>query len=248
MRNPWWLRDEEILLLDVYLRVYPTSASDPAVLELSELLRRLPLHPRTLRAQSFRNPNGVLMKLRNLGHIDPEHQGRGLVRASSLSREVWHEFAGDLERLTRTTAAIRAAALSCDETEISALRVEHEETAVEGRLLYRMHCLRERKPHLVAAKKREALLRTGALVCEVCGFDFETEYGALGIGYMECHHVVPLAEAAHERSVCLSDLALVCANCHRMIHRGGTTRSLADLVDARRNTAVLATSGAFIDA
>ncbi len=68
MRNPWWLRDEEILLLDVYLRVDPTSASDPAVLELSELLRRLPLHPRTLRAPSFRNPNGVLMKLHNLGH------------------------------------------------------------------------------------------------------------------------------------------------------------------------------------
>jgi 5-methylcytosine-specific restriction protein A len=248
MRNPRWLRDEEILLLDVYLRVDPSSASDPAVLELSELLCRLPLHPRSLRAQSFRNPNGVLMKLRNLGHIDPEHQGRGLVRASSLSREVWHEFAGDPERLARTAAAIRAATLSCDETEVPALHAEHEETAVEGRLLYRMHCLRERKPHLVAAKKREALLRTGVLVCEVCGFDFKREYGEMGIGYMECHHVVPLAEAAHERSVRLADLALVCANCHRMIHRGGTTRSLAEVVDVRRNTAVLATAGAFIDA
>jgi 5-methylcytosine-specific restriction protein A len=247
MRNPWWLRDEEILLLDVYLRVDPTSASDPAVLELSELLRRLPLHPRTLRAQSFRNPNGVLMKLRNLDHIDPEHQGRGLVRASSLSKQVWHEFAGDPERLARTAAAIRAAAPSSDETEVSALRAENEETAVEGRLLYRMHCFRERKPHLIAAKKCEALLRTGTLICAVCGFDFEREYGELGIGYIECHHLVPLAQAADERSVRLSDLALVCANCHRMIHRGGTTRSLADVVDAR-NPAVVSTSGAFADA
>ncbi|WP_308114324.1 HNH endonuclease [Streptomyces brasiliscabiei] len=35
---------------------------------------------------------------------------------------------------------------------------------------------------------------------------------------MECHHVIPLHEAG-EGQTKLIDLALVCANCHRMIHR-----------------------------
>ncbi|MFE3370907.1 HNH endonuclease [Streptomyces sp. NPDC059173] len=35
---------------------------------------------------------------------------------------------------------------------------------------------------------------------------------------MECHHVVPLHEAGEGRTK-LNDLALICANCHRMIHR-----------------------------
>ncbi|WP_433917182.1 HNH endonuclease [Streptomyces sp. NBC_01744] len=35
---------------------------------------------------------------------------------------------------------------------------------------------------------------------------------------MECHHVVPLHEAG-EGQTKLSDLALICSNCHRIIHR-----------------------------
>lgn len=233
MRNPAWLRDEEILLLDVYLRVNPSSASDPAVVELSELLRRLPLHPRWLRTQSFRNPTGVLMKLRNIAHIDPRHQGRGLERVSRLAREVWDEFSADPERLGRTAGAIRAAAL-CGDAGLSELHGEGEEAALEGRLLHRLHCLRERDPRLVAAKKRSVLAATGALACEVCGFDFEAAYGDVGRGFIECHHVVPLAALPHERLVRISDLALVCANCHRVIHMGGKTRLLAEVAAARR--------------
>jgi 5-methylcytosine-specific restriction protein A len=54
----------------------------------------------------------------------------------------------------------------------------------------------------------------------VCRFDFLEFYGQLGRGFAECHHIVPLAEAAFSRTTRLSDLAIVCANCHRMLHRG----------------------------
>ncbi|WP_420719722.1 HNH endonuclease [Streptomyces sp. NRRL WC-3618] len=43
-----------------------------------------------------------------------------------------------------------------------------------------------------------------------------TETG--GAGYIECHHVIPL-HVAGEGTTKLSDLALICSNCHRMIHR-----------------------------
>src|SRR5690606_19764194 len=74
-----------------------------------------------------------------------------------------------------------------------------------------------------------AVLRQGGtLACEACGFDFEKVYGDRGSGYIECHHVVPLHEAGEGRTK-LSDLALICANCHRMIHRRAPWPTPADL-------------------
>jgi 5-methylcytosine-specific restriction protein A len=59
----------------------------------------------------------------------------------------------------------------------------------------------------------------GEVSCEVFSFDFLEFYGELGRGFAECHHIVPLVEAAFSRMTRLSDLAIVCANCHRMLHR-----------------------------
>jgi predicted HNH restriction endonuclease len=69
------------------------------------------------------------------------------------------------------------------------------------------------------------LRATGSLVCEVsgCGFDFFRTYGELGREFAECHHRVPLSLLAGVRETRLEDLAIVCANCHRMLHRGKLT-------------------------
>ncbi|MEV6744057.1 HNH endonuclease [Streptomyces sp. NPDC051080] len=45
---------------------------------------------------------------------------------------------------------------------------------------------------------------------------------------MECHHVLPL-HVAGEGHTKLSDLALICANCHRMIHRRAPWPTPGDL-------------------
>lgn len=72
----------------------------------------------------------------------------------------------------------------------------------------------ERDPQI-----RRAFLRGKKLKCEVCGFDFEEVYGKLGAGYIEVHHKKPVSEG--ERVTNLdNDLAMLCSNCHRMIHRG----------------------------
>jgi len=73
----------------------------------------------------------------------------------------------------------------------------------------------------------------GRLICEVpnCGFDFQQRYGDLGIGYAQVHHNKPLRDAPKEgRKVDLSELSVVCANCHVMIHVGGECRSLHSLI------------------
>lgn len=93
-----------------------------------------------------------------------------------------------------------------------------DEEATEGRLLERRHFARERDRGLRAKKIEQHRKTHSSLACEVCGFDFEANYGERGEGYIECHHVVPLHTSA-ERKTKLSELVLICANCHRMIHR-----------------------------
>ena len=90
--------------------------------------------------------------------------------------------------------------------------------APEGRVLTRVHLVRERNRKLVNRKKAAALSQSGRLLCEVCDFDFEARYGGRGRGFIEAHHTKPVHTLMEGAKTTLADLALVCANCHRMIH------------------------------
>ena len=116
---------------------------------------------------------------------------------------------------------------------------ESEEDGEEGRILLRIHRQKERNRRLVALKKRQAFDSTGRLTCEACGFDFATVYGSLGEGFAECHHRSPLSELTEVTRTRLSDLAIVCANCHRMLHRQPvhTVEEIRDLIAACRQAA-----------
>ena len=70
---------------------------------------------------------------------------------------------------------------------------------------------------------------TGKLSCEVCGFDFKARYGDLGEGYAECHHTIPVSQLKKQQKTKLSDLSILCANCHRMIHRSRPMLSIEQL-------------------
>ena len=101
-------------------------------------------------------------------------------------------------------------------------------SATEGRERYRAHRLRERSAALARAKMAEVLKQTGLLACAACDFDFAERYGNLGEGFIECHHRTPLSDVG-ERETTLEDLSVVCANCHRMLHRSLDTLAVEDL-------------------
>ncbi|TWT78797.1 HNH endonuclease [Planctomycetes bacterium CA13] len=81
----------------------------------------------------------------------------------------------------------------------------------EGRKRLVRHLVRERDRKLVAGKKKSAK----SLACEVCGFDSQNVYG---VAYCEVHHLTPLADLADGTKTTIKDLAIVCANCHRIMH------------------------------
>lgn len=94
------------------------------------------------------------------------------------------------------------------------------------------HQRRERNPLIVLKAKKAALLKSGKLICECCDFDFEKCYGKnLGSGFIECHHKIAISKG--ERITKMDDLALVCSNCHRMLHRSSNGSNLS--VEELRN-------------
>lgn len=219
-KNPNWTRDEIILALHLYMTAErrQLDKSHPRVIELSKTLNRLPVHSKDQRNAEFRNPTGVSMKLGNIRAIDPEFEGAGLSRGSKLEAEVWAEFEGDLYRLAAVAESIVANIKVAEPESQYSAELDNEEFA-EGKVLTRVHKARERSRTAIEKKKASVLKQTGTLACEACGFDFRKVYGDLGEGFAECHHTVPVSQLKAGQKTSLKDLSILCANCHRMIHK-----------------------------
>jgi 5-methylcytosine-specific restriction protein A len=82
------------------------------------------------------------------------------------------------------------------------------------------------------AKLRQQALEHHGYKCQVCKFNFELTYGEWGKDYAEVHHIIPLSEfkGVQQKTDFKTDLAILCANCHRMIHRKkGITLTIDEL-------------------
>lgn len=233
MANPDWTRDEVILALDLYFRAGKRQlpSTDAEVIRLSDLLRRLPFHATDERSESFRNPTGISMILGNFLGVDPAYPGKGLRRHNQLQEQVWKDFAENPALLHRTAEAIVHELKQMSQPAQALQHCIDEDVFPEGMLLTRLHLARERSRAAVARKKRAVLNQTGRLECEACGFDFAQTYGTLGEGFTECHHSLPLADLPFARQTRLTDLVIVCANCHRMLHRARPALSVNELRD-----------------
>jgi 5-methylcytosine-specific restriction enzyme A len=97
--------------------------------------------------------------------------------------------------------------------------VDQNKSIIEGNPRLVAHLRRERNAAIVKQKKSAVLKATGKLCCEVCGFDFKEVYGEIGEGFCEVHHLQPLSKADGKVITELKDLAIICSNCHRIIHR-----------------------------
>jgi len=174
------------------------------------------------------------MKLMNFRRFDPEYTAAGkvgLTRGNKDEEVVWKLSSDEPERLAQVADAIRTT-IANGSAELETVTISNDDyfaEAPEGRVLTRLHRTRERSRKLVERRKEQALKEHGQLqceVCEVCEFDFAERYGDHGDGYIECHHVKPVHELRPGERTKLSDLALMCANCHRMIHRSRPWLSL----------------------
>lgn len=101
--------------------------------------------------------------------------------------------------------------------DLTALTIEESPEAyyTEGKAHARLVNTHERNPRL-----RAEAIRIHGTRCQVCEFSFAEFYGELGKGFVEIHHLRPVAGYEGEVRVDpAQDMAALCANCHRMIHR-----------------------------
>lgn len=75
--------------------------------------------------------------------------------------------------------------------------------------------------------------------CFACQFDFEANYGKIGVGYIHIHHEIPLSHARKShRPDPVREMKPLCANCHSIIHRDPkkplSVEELINLVHANR--------------
>lgn len=139
------------------------------------------------------------------------------------------EGVGELERLWRRHLGLyRVGEFDTDEP-----------YALEGevRIAFRRHRARERRLRDTKLGAHAAA-HGGRLPCEVCGFDFALAFGEIGTGYAQVHHKVPLGVRQRPSETKMGDLAVLCANCHAMVHRGGGCRPLDALLKAARPASV----------
>lgn len=101
----------------------------------------------------------------------------------------------------------------------SSIFTESDLNAIEGDPRMYCHLRRERDPAISDAKRQAVMATNGKLSCESCGFWTQDTFPGLEGELCEIHHRLPLAFATEPVKTSLNDLAVLCPNCHRAIHR-----------------------------
>lgn len=95
---------------------------------------------------------------------------------------------------------------------------EPPQIAYEDATRFKLHKRIERNAKLAKDVKKHH-----GYSCQVCSINFEDLYGDIGKDYIEAHHLTPLASIKGQKVALdpVTDFAVLCSNCHRMIHRSG---------------------------
>lgn len=109
----------------------------------------------------------------------------------------------------------------------------------EGYTIEKVVREKKRDPRLRKLKLLEFSNKNGRIYCECCGLNFEDKYGAFGgENFVEVHHDNRMvSEMCDGDTTELDDLAVVCCNCHEVIHRNNiSVKILKEFFENRRRS------------
>jgi hypothetical protein len=153
---------------------------------------------------------------------EPRRGVYGLVYAEYAQIDGPHPSPSKLAEAQRAAAEDKRRALEKAEASarLRARIVSEDEEAgfLEGVPRYRLHRKLERDLKLAIRAKEHRLQQEGILRCDVCEFCFSEKYGEWAGDFIEADHTVPVSKLSGTIPSRIKDLALVCSNCHRMVH------------------------------
>lgn len=207
MANARFTRDEAILALDVLY----TSGSEnlspksPAIIELSDLLNKLPVYSEEKHSESFRNPSGVCNQL--LSFSNSLKKGKKDPNVGIVFYDVADEFCERKQEMHSIASAIRRN-IACFRR-IAFGNALEDIGALEGTILGHFHLIIER---------RDGSNMTKGQRCEICHIDPSSIYEE-GDSLLSLHLMIPIMELDGRRSYKASDFITVCPTCHAALHR-----------------------------
>jgi predicted HNH restriction endonuclease len=164
-------------------------------------------------------------KIVGMGFVKGPYQFDSKFRLITPNNEPWShqipvEWASDFPEITLLLGSeqLTVKKLSLEDLKSLELAIDkaresnRQKKALEGETYKKEAVFRSRNRALIQAKKANSDYR-----CEVCGFNFEATYGEIGHGYIVAHHLKLIASGPSKTT--LDEIALVCANCHAMIHK-----------------------------
>lgn len=206
MASTGFTRDEVILALDVLYssEKQRVSADSEAMIDLSALLNRLPIHPPENRRAYFRNATGVTRQI--VLYRTSCNTGKRNPNVGYVFFDVAFEFEGRFDELHSIADAIRK-----NEPYFSAEFGSRTEDSgfPEGILLGHLHRLIE--------------IRDGAKApigdhCEICSLKPELYYQPCG-ELLQQHLLVSPIEMDGKKRYAANCFITVCPNCHAALHR-----------------------------
>jgi 5-methylcytosine-specific restriction enzyme A len=114
-----------------------------------------------------------------------------------------------------------------DNVDEPALQQQSVTSLIIEKAQYKIHKSYERNSRAAGEVKR-----FHGYTCQACDFNFVAVYGELGSNYIEAHHLKPLSALMLGEEVkydIKTDFAVLCSNCHRMVHRQMPPLSIAQL-------------------
>lgn len=219
-----WIADELILALDYYLRFEgsPPNQHSLLTIELSGLLKALGTLMGRQVTNPYRSPSSVYMKAMNFRRLDPKFSSGGtwgLAKGAGSEIAIWKKYSTNPDELAHIAKSIRDAIVSGEAFDLTTSDDDQDPAeATEGRVLVGLHRRKERSRKIVAKKIAQVLGKTNCLRCEACDMSFDEKYGDHGKHFIEVHHLFPVKNMLPGHKTTLDQLALLCGNCHRMVH------------------------------
>lgn len=201
-------RDEAILALDTLLfsGEEHLNANSAAIKELSHLLNVLPIVPRAMRGEIFRNCTGVSNQI-NMFRLSSS-KGKKDPNVGAIFYSVMNDYRGNEEEIHRIASAIKRNIDYLGSAVFGA--VEECYDFPEGALLGHLH----RSVEIRDSKKLKV-----AEVCDVCHLDLSQIYKPVFGGFMQMHLTVPVTELDSSKKYKPNKFVTVCPNCHSVLHR-----------------------------
>lgn len=207
MANSAFTRDEVILALDVlyFSGEQAFTKKRDVIIELSDLLKELPIHTEAEQAENFRNPSGISTQITHY-LASKTHEVIHFPVGKNF-RSIDEEFEKDRDLLHAIAVAIRRNAAFF---EMAPFGADYEDDGFkEGALLGHLHKAIEQRDSVCAHKQS---------TCEVCKLNFSEIYKLAPDGFAQLHLLTPIVALDANHKYGQSDFITVCPNCHAVLH------------------------------